>query len=357
MAPRLRRPAIADVARRGARPDGARRRDALGCGDRGVGDALRPGDRRRGPRLHRASARAGGRARRHGIGRDAGRPVGQHAPRHADHRGDVLRARVRRFPEPAAARAGDWPQHGGVRRADAGPRPGAPAEAPPTRSDQGVDVAVARVLDHETPIAGARRLRCRDGCARRGLARASRGHVARAHAIDHAGRPVRGVGSADVRVAERCLRVARTRTGAGAAAPGERGDGGARAGRGAGAHDRRGVGLAAIGLGAAPLGGARPRSGVAAAGDSGRPGPRRVSRGIPGGHAGSISPASSETSRSGAAPHLRRLSGARPGRRDRPVRLARGGWLDARDVRISRRTPEKCVRSNGSRRRAATRGD
>ena len=56
------------------------------------------------------------------------------------------------------------------------------------RTDQGVDVALARVLDRKTPNAGARRLGRRDRRARRGLALASRGHVARAHAIDHAGR-------------------------------------------------------------------------------------------------------------------------------------------------------------------------
>ena len=65
---------------------------------------------------------------------------------------------------------------------------------PSARANQGVDVAVARVLDRETPNAGARRFRCRDRRARRGLALASRGPVARAHAIDHAGRAVRRVG-------------------------------------------------------------------------------------------------------------------------------------------------------------------
>ena len=63
----------------------------------------------------------------------------------------------------------------------------------PRRTDQGVDVALARVMDRETPNAGARRRRRRDGRARRGVALAARGYVARAHAIDHPRRLVRRV--------------------------------------------------------------------------------------------------------------------------------------------------------------------
>ena len=124
VAPRLRRPAVDRVARRGARPDGTRWRDPVGRGNRSGRHALRPGNRRRGPGLCRASARAGPGAGRRGLGRDTRRAVGQHAPRNADHGRDVLRPGVRRFPEPAAARAGDRTQHGGVRAPHAGARAG-----------------------------------------------------------------------------------------------------------------------------------------------------------------------------------------------------------------------------------------
>ena len=53
----------------------------------------------------------------------------QHAARHVDDRGHVLRPDVRRLSQPAAARAADRPQHAGLRRADAGAGAGAAAAA------------------------------------------------------------------------------------------------------------------------------------------------------------------------------------------------------------------------------------
>ena len=322
-----------------------------------VGHALRPGDRRRGPRLRRASARAGGRARRHGIGRDARRAVGQHAPWHADHGRDVLWARVRRFPEPAAARAGDRPQHGGVRRADARPRSGAPAGAPPARTDQGVDVAVARVLDRETsnaacspsppsrrsgsarPRSGFTWTRRSSACDRPRRAPCTRSRCGRCSDC----RAMSTCGSSTGRTLEPLLQaneamVARVRDeapqltidAASALLPSE--------------------------LAQKQLDGARRRSGAAAGGDAGEPGARCVGRGIPGRHARSLSSASPETSRPWPAAHLRRISRARPGRSHRAVRLARTGWLDARDVRVSLERRPRRARSNGSPRQSRNTG-
>ena len=62
-----------------------------------------------------------------GRGRRDREPDRQHALRHADDRRDVLRAAVRRLPEPAAARASHRAQHGRVRRPHAGARTGAAA--------------------------------------------------------------------------------------------------------------------------------------------------------------------------------------------------------------------------------------
>ena len=322
VAARVRRPAIDDVARRGARSAGARRRDAVGRGDRGVRHALRPRDRRRGPRLRRASARARRRARRHGIGGDARRAVGQHAPRHADHGRDVLWPRVRRFPEPAATRAGDRTQHGGVRSAHARPRSRAPSQAAAARTDQGVDVAFARRLDHRTSNARARRLRRRHGRARRGVASGFT-WTRRSSACD---RPRRAPCTRSLFA--RCLDCRATSM---------CGSNGARrsqplleANEAMVARVRDEVPGLTIDAASALLPsdaaqershGPRPRSGAAAAGGPGRPGSRGLGRGIPRGHARSLSSAASRPSRSRSAPHVRRIPRARPGRRHRPVRL------------------------------------
>ena len=197
-----------------------------------------------------------------------------------------------------------------------------------------------------------------DGRARRGLARASRGHVAGAHAIDHAGRrcyeeSVRkmfGLPS-DVYVwlqhgpaLEPLLQaneamVARVRD----EAPGSRSTPLRPCCRPTPAQERSMARVRA--------------SGAAAAGGAGQPGARGVGRGIPR-RARSIRFCS-------GCPKLldpgQRLTfdgyrDARPGRPDRPVRLARTGRLDARDVRVSVEPGEARALERIAGGRAAARG-
>ena len=54
-------------------------------------------------------------------------PSSEHAARHVDDGRDVLRTDVRRLSQPAAARPAPRPQHGGLRRPDAGHGAGAAA--------------------------------------------------------------------------------------------------------------------------------------------------------------------------------------------------------------------------------------
>ena len=85
------------------------------------------------------------------------RAVEQHAARHVDDGGDVLRPDVRRLPEPAAARPADRAQHGGLRRPHAGAGAGAPAAPPAAARRRRAADAAARRLDRAAPRGGCSR--------------------------------------------------------------------------------------------------------------------------------------------------------------------------------------------------------
>ncbi len=159
--------AVAGLRRRRARSHG---HDAVSrrCGSRR--HDVRTRHRRRGPALCHASP---------GVlrGLDCRGPsaggrwlILEHAARHVDHGGHVLRAGLRRRPEPAATRPAHRPQHGGLRPADpdSGARPAPEAATaqsscahapPPRRLDRAAPRRRARDRGRADHRAGGRRHR------------------------------------------------------------------------------------------------------------------------------------------------------------------------------------------------------
>ena len=136
-----------------------------------------------------------------------GGTIRQHAARHVDHRGDLLRTDVRRLPEPAAARPADRAQHVRLRHPHARHGACAPAASLDRRPrPRPASDAEARAVDRASPPpdpGGERRADVRVGLLCH--AHPHQSH-ARAAAVGHRCGAARNEDRSGVRSAERCLR-------------------------------------------------------------------------------------------------------------------------------------------------------